>query len=366
MTDRLYVTSPLLPDLGRFKESLDEIWESRWLTNGGRFHREFEKRLAERLGVEYISVFTNGTLPLMAALELTKGDNPGLDEVITTPYSFVATSNVLHWLDLKPVFVDVDRFGNIDPDGIEEAMTERTLAVLAVHVYGNPCQVERIGEIAGRRGARVVYDAAHAFGVEKNGRSILLDGDFSTLSFHATKVFNTLEGGALVCHSEAMKRRIDNFKNFGIEDEVTVSEFGINCKMDEVRAAYGLLNLERVDGAVEWRRQATMAYRSGLAGIDGISFFDDIDGVKHNYSYFPVFVGEGYRLSRDGLYNHLKENGIFARRYFYPLISDFKIYDGCRKFDLANARRLADSVLCLPLYNDISLDDVERVIEVIR
>ena len=358
----IYVTSPLLPDLDEFKKSLDRIWESKWLTNNGSFHQEFEKRLSERLGVEYISVFTNGTLPLMVALKIS-----GVcGEVITTPYSFVATSNVLYWLNLKPVFVDVDEYGNLNPDMIEDAITEKTTAVLAVHVYGNPCQTEKIKEIAEKHNLKVIYDAAHAFGVERNGKSVLLDGDFSTLSFHATKVFNTIEGGALVCHSEETKKRIDNFKNFGIEDEVTVSEFGINCKMDEVRAAYGLLNLENVDGAIELRRRVVERYREGLGGIDGISFFGDIDGVKYNYSYFPVFVGEGYRLSRDGLYERLRENGIFARRYFYPLISDFKIYDGYRKFGLANARRLASSVLCLPLYNDLNLKEVERVIDLIR
>ena len=358
----LFVTSPLLPDLDEFKKSLDEIWQSKWLTNNGKFHVEFEKRLAEFLGIKYISVFTNGTLPLMVAMKAL--DLEG--EVITTPYSFIATSNSLVWMNLKPVFVDVDEYGNIDPDKIEEAITDDTSAILGVHVYGNPCQTERIKKIADDYHLKVIYDAAHAFNVKKNGKSILLDGDMSTLSFHATKVFNTLEGGALICHSAEMKAKVDSLKNFGIEDEVTVSDFGINGKMDEIRAAFGILNLQKVNEAIEHRRSIANTYRKNLSGIRGIRFFNDIESVESNYSYFPVFIDENYKMPRDDLYERLKQDGILSRRYFYPLITDFKQYGEFTAFDLSNARRIADTVLCLPIHTDMTIKNAERVVEIIR
>lgn len=358
----LYVTSPLLPDLDEFKGMLDEIWESKYVTNCGSFHARFEAMLAEFLGVEYVSIFTNGTLPLIVAMKAL-----GISgEVITTPYSFVATSNILMLLGLKPVFVDVDEYGNIDPDRIEDAITDRTSAILAVHVYGNPCRVDSLREVADRNNLRLVYDAAHAFGVKRNGRSILLEGDMSSLSFHATKVFNTLEGGALICHSSEMKKRIDCFRNFGIEDETTVTEFGINCKMDEVRCAYGIANLGKVGDAIADRRRIAEFYRDGLRGVDGISFFDDIDGVDHNYSYFPIFVGGNYGMSRDCVCERMKAEGIFARKYFYPLIPDFKAYNGIEAKDFPNARRLSESVLCLPLFAGMTIDEARRVVESIK
>ena len=360
--NNIYVTSPLLPDIEKFKNCIDEICESKFLTNNGKFLQKFEQSLANYLGVEYVSVFTNGTFPLVAALKAF--DIQG--EVITTPYSFIATSNVLKLLGLEPVFVDVDEFGNIDPDKIECAITERTSAVLAVHVYGNPCQTERLENICGKHNLKLIYDAAHAFGVEVNGKSILLEGDMSALSFHATKVFNTLEGGALICHSAEMKRRIDVFRNFGIEDEVHVSDFGINCKMDELRAAWGLLNLEKVDDAIIARKQVAMYYRDALRDVNGISFFDDIAEVRHNHSYFPIFVGNGYGMSRDDLYETLKSHGIFARRYFYPLITDYAIYSDCKREALTNARKLADSVLCLPISHEINEITIKDIVKWIK
>lgn len=281
------VTSPLLPDLDEFHGMLKEIWKSKWITNNGNFHKQLEKELAEYLKVPYLSLFTNGTLPLITALQALHITG----EVITTPYSFVATTHALWWNGIKPVFVDIDlATGNMDPEKIEAAITPRTTAIMPVHVYGKPCNTEAIQEIADKYGLKIIYDAAHAFGVEVNGKSLLNAGDMSTLSFHATKVYNTIEGGALVMHDEKMKKRIDYLKNFGFADEITVVGPGINSKMDEIRAAYGLLNLRQVDAAIEARHQVAVKYREELRNVEGISFFDDMAGVKHNYSYFPIFV----------------------------------------------------------------------------
>lgn len=281
------VTSPLLPDLDEFHGMLKEIWKSKWITNNGNFHKQLENELAEYLKVPYLSLFTNGTLPLITALQALHITG----EVITTPYSFVATTHALWWNGIKPVFVDIDlATGNMDPEKIEAAITPRTTAIMPVHVYGKPCNTEAIQEIADKYGLKIIYDAAHAFGVEVNGKSLLNAGDMSTLSFHATKVYNTIEGGALVMHDEKMKKRIDYLKNFGFADEITVVGPGINSKMDEIRAAYGLLNLRQVDAAIEARHQVAVKYREELRNVEGISFFDDMAGVKHNYSYFPIFV----------------------------------------------------------------------------
>lgn len=368
MNDKpITVTSPLLPPLEEFIPYLQEIWDSKWITNGGKMHRQLEKELAEYLGVEYISLFTNGTLPLITALQaldIREG------EVITTPYSFVATTHAIWWNGLKPVFVDVDpKTGNLDPDKIEAAITPNTKAILPVHVYGNPCDVDRIQEIADKYGLKVIYDAAHAFGVQLNGNSILKHGDISTLSFHATKTYTTIEGGALVCHSAEMKQKIDHLKNFGFEDETVVVGPGINSKMDEVRAAFGLLNLKHVDNAIEKRRFVVKQYREALRQVDGISFFDDILGVKHNYSYFPIFIdAERYGMTRDELYLKMKENNILGRRYFYPLISEFnpyKAYPSAFPENLPNAKKMADAVICLPLHPSLSEEEVTRVLNII-
>ena len=363
---KITVTSPLLPDLDEFQVLLKEIWESKWVTNNGTFHRQLENELAVYLKVPYISLFTNGTLPLLTALQALKITG----EVITTPYSFVATTHSIWWNGCKPVFVDVDpATGNIDPDKIEAAITPKTTAIMPVHVYGNPCDTERIRKIADTYGLKVIYDAAHAFGVEAGGKSVLEAGDMSTLSFHATKVFNTLEGGALVMHDEKMKERVDYLKNFGFAGETEVVAPGINSKVDEVRSAYGILNLRQVDAAIEARRKASVAYRQALADVEGISYFEDMPGVRHNYSYFPIFVdAERYGMTRDELYFKMKERNILGRRYFYPLISTFSTYSGLessRTENLPNATRMADSVICLPLHHELDSSDIERVIATI-
>ena len=362
------VTAPLLPDLEQFHGLLKEIWESKWITNNGSFHKQLEKELAAYLKVPYISLFTNGTLPLITALQALRITG----EVITTPYSFVATTHSLWWNGIKPVFVDIDPATcNLDPARIEAAITPRTTAIMPVHCYGKPCDTEGIQAVADKYGLKVIYDAAHAFGVEVNGTSLLNAGDMSTLSFHATKVYNTIEGGALVVHDEQTKKRIDYLKNFGFANETTVVAPGINSKMDEMRSAYGLLNLKLVDAAIEARRRVAVRYREALRNVPGITFFDDMPGVRHNYSYFPVFVdAEQYGMTRDELYFKMREQNVWGRRYFYPLISTFSTYRGLEsaaKENLPVATRIADQVICLPMHHELSEEDVERVInEIIK
>lgn len=362
--DIITVTSPLLPNLDEFTDSLKEIWESKWITNNGQFHQKLEAALAEYLKVPYISLFTNGTLPLLTALQALRITG----EVITTPYSFVATTHALWWNGIKPVFVDIDpSTGNIDPQKIEAAITPRTTAILPVHVYGKPCDTEAIQAIADKYGLKVIYDAAHAFGVEVNGESLLNAGDMSTLSFHATKVFNTIEGGAMVMHDEKTKQRIDYLKNFGFANEIEVVGPGINSKMDEVRSAYGLLNLKQVDAAIAARQKVAVAYRKALRNVDGISFWDDMPGVRHNYSYFPIFIdAEKYGMTRDELYMKMKDQGVWSRRYFYPLISEFSTYRGLessRPENLPNAHRMADTVICLPMHHALEENEIDRILE---
>jgi len=357
------VTSPLLPSLEEFMPYLQDIWDRKWLTNNGHYHKELEKALCEYLKVPYISLFTNGTLPLMCALQALRITG----EVITTPYSFVATTHSLWWNGIKPVFVDIDPVtGNIDPDKIEAAITPRTTAIMPVHVYGNPCDTQRIQEIADKYGLKVIYDAAHAFGVEVNGESVLNAGDMSTLSFHATKVYNTIEGGALICHDEQTKKRIDYLKNFGFAGETTVIAPGINGKMDEVRAAYGLLNLKQVDAAIEARHQVAVRYRESLRDVKGIRVMEDIPGVRHNYAYFPIFIdAEEYGMTRDELYFKMKEQDVLGRRYFYPLISEFSTYRGlesARPGNLPVAHHFADCVICLPMYAGLTNEEVDRIL----
>ena len=360
---QITVTSPLLPELDDFIPYLKDIWERKWLTNNGHYHQLLEKALAEYLKVPYVSLFTNGTLPLLTALQALRVTG----EVITTPYSFVATTHSLWWNGIKPVFVDIDpETCNIDPEKIEAAITPKTTAIMPVHVYGKPCSTERIQTIADKYGLKVIYDAAHAFGVEVNGRSVLEAGDMSTLSFHATKVYNTVEGGALICHDEQTKQRIDYLKNFGFAGETTVIAPGINGKMDEVRAAFGLLNLKQVDAAIEARWQVAVRYRKSLRSVKGIRVMEDMPGVRHNYSYFPIFVdAEQYGMTRDELYAKMKGRNILGRRYFYPLISEFSTYRGLessRVENLPGAHRVADSVICLPMYAGLTEGDVERIL----
>ena len=361
------VTSPLLPSLDDFLPYMQDIWDRKWLTNNGYYHQELEKSLCEYLKVPYISLFTNGTLPLICALQALRITG----EVITTPYSFVATTHSLWWNGIKPVFVDIDPVTcNIDPDKIEAAITPKTTAIMAVHVYGKPCDTERIQAIADKYGLKVIYDAAHAFGVEVNGKSILEAGDISTLSFHATKVYNTIEGGALVCHDENTKKRIDYLKNFGFAGETTIIAPGINGKMDEVRAAYGLLNLKQVSAAIESRHQVAVRYREALREISGIHVMEDMPGVRHNYSYFPIFVdAERYGMSRDELYFKMKESNVLGRRYFYPLISEFSTYRGLESAKLEYlpvAHKVADSVICLPMHHALSPDDMNLILSIIK
>jgi dTDP-4-amino-4,6-dideoxygalactose transaminase len=363
MSKQITVTTPLLPDLDDFSEMLKEVWASRWITNNGQFHQRLESALCEYLKVPYISLFTNGTLPLLTALQALRISG----EVITTPYSFVATTHSIWWNGIKPVFVDIDPTNcGMDPDCIEAAITPRTTAIMPVHCYGKPCDIIRIQQIADKYGLKVIYDAAHAFGVEVNGKSILEYGDLSTLSFHATKVFTTIEGGAMIMHDKATKERIDYLKNFGFESETEVIAPGINSKMDEVRAVYGLLNLRQVDAAIDARHKVAIKYRSALKNVKGIRYFNDMPGVKHNYSYFPIFVNaDEYGMTRDELYDTMRKNGIFGRRYFYPLISTFSTYRGLPSAspdNLPNATRVANEVICLPMHHQLSDNDVNRIL----
>lgn len=363
MNDIITVTSPLIPPLEEFTSYLEDIWRRKWLTNNGHYHQELEKALCEYLKVPYISLFTNGTLPLICALQAMRITG----EVITTPYSFVATTHALWWNGIKSVFVDIDpKTGNIDPEKIEAAITPKTTAIMPVHVYGQPCKIKRIQEIADTYGLKIIYDAAHAFGVQENKQSIINAGDMATLSFHATKVYSTIEGGALICHDEQTKQRIDYIKNFGFANETTVVAPGINGKMDEVRAAYGLLSLKYVDQAIEKRCRVAKRYREALKGVSGIYCFDEISNVKYNYSYFPIFVKEKeYGISRDVLYEKMKSVGVYGRRYFYPLISTFSTYRGLEsasRSNLPEAYKMADEVICLPMHHELSEEDIEMVI----
>lgn len=364
--DIITVTSPLLPPLDELNKYLEDIWKSKWITNNGDYHQKLEAALCDYLKVPYISLFTNGTLPLITALQALRITG----EVITTPYSFVATTHSLWWNGIKPVFVDIDpNTGNLDPDRVESAITPQTTAIMPVHVYGRPCRTKEIQDIADKYGLKIIYDAAHAFGVEVDGKSILTEGDISTLSFHATKVYNTIEGGALVMHDEKMKQRIDYLKNFGFANETEVVAPGINSKMDEIRSAYGLVNLKLIDKAIEKRHQVAIQYREALKDVPGISIWYDLPNTRHNYSYFPIFVDEkNYGMSRDELYFKMRDHQIWGRRYFYPLISTFSTYrglDSARPENLPNAHRMADSVICLPMHHELTSDDIQRVLNVI-
>ena len=371
----IYVTSPLLPSLEDFTFLLKEIWESKMLTNNGNFHQKLEEvylDARQRLPIYkqhrmILFVSTNGTLPLITALQAMRITG----EVITTPFSFVATTHSLWWNGIKPVFVDIEpETCNLDPSKIEAAITPKTTAIMPVHVYGKPCKTKEIQEIANKYGLKVIYDAAHAFGVEINGESILNFGDMATLSFHATKVYNTLEGGALVVHDEQTKKRIDYLKNFGFASETEVVAPGINSKVDEVRAAYGLLNLKQVDHAINSRRKVAIRYRDELQGVKGITFFNDIPGVRHNYSYFPIFINaEEYGMTRDELYFKMKEHNVFGRRYFYPLISTFSTYrglDSANPDNLPIATQMSNNVICLPMHHALSENEVEYILQIIK
>ncbi|GAB0148083.1 MULTISPECIES: DegT/DnrJ/EryC1/StrS family aminotransferase [Marichromatium] len=362
----LYVTQPALPPLREFMPYLEQIWDARMLTNAGPFHARFEAALGEYLGVEHLALFANGTLALITALQALRITG----EVITTPYSFVATAHSLLWNGIKPVFVDVDPVTlNLDPARIEAAITPQTTAILAVHVYGHPCDLDAIERIADTYNLRVIYDAAHAFGARVGGRSLVDHGDLSVLSFHATKVFNTFEGGAIICPDARTKQRIDRLKNFGFVDEVTVVAPGINGKMNEFCAALGLLQLEHVDAALARRAELARIYRAAIDEIPGLRCHPDPVPEGANHAYFPIMVESAYPIDRDALYQRFKARDIHARRYFYPLISAFPMYRGLPSAQpdlLPNAVRAAEQVLCLPLYPDLEAEDQARVIAVLR
>lgn len=360
------VTQPCLPPIHEYVEYLQNIWDNKRLTNNGPLHQELESQLAVYLGVPYISLFSNGTLALISALQALNIEG----EVITTPFSFVATTHALWWNKIKPVFVDIEpEFLNMDVSKIEAAITKETKAILPVHVYGNPCNTKEIKEIAEKYGLYVIYDAAHAFGVKVNGQSVLNFGDLSVLSFHATKVFSTIEGGAVISHSEHMKRHIDNLKNFGFRGEVNIEEPGINAKMNEFQAAYGLLQLKYIDGHIYRRKEISALYRKLLHNVQGISYMNESENIQYSYTYFPVLINrEVFGKSRDEVYEVLKMHNIFTRRYFYPLISNLEPYktlpSACFE-NLPNANDLAEKILCLPLFVELTDEDVFNICDIL-
>jgi dTDP-4-amino-4,6-dideoxygalactose transaminase len=366
MGDKIFVTSPLLPPLEEFMPYLQKIWQNRILTNGGEFHQELEEALARYLGVKHVCLFANGTLALLTALQALRVTG----EVITTPYSFVATSHTLLWNGLTPVFADIDPHTfNIDPERIEELITPQTTAIMPVHCYGIPCDVDKIQQLADIYGLKVIYDAAHAFGVRQNDSSILNHGDLSVLSFHATKVFNTFEGGAIICHDSRTKQRIDYLKNFGFAGETRVVAPGINAKMNEMEAAFGLLQLQYIDNALLARADISQRYSEAFKDTPGVTFFDAADRFEWNHAYYPILIDSTYPLSRDALYEALKAENVYSRRYFYPLISSFAMYNhlpSAASHRLPVASRLAEQILCLPIYPDLKIEDQLRVIDIVR
>ena len=359
----IYVTQPVLPEFAEFIPYLEQIWNNKILTNCGPLHQQLEKELCEYLGVDYISLFNNGTIALVTALQAL-----GLEqgEVITTPYTFVATAHSIVWNKLTPVFVDIDpRTSNIDPQKVEHAITDKTVAILPVHCYGIPCDVDSLQKIADKNNLKLIYDAAHAFGVKHQGQSLLNYGDLSVISFHATKVFNTFEGGAIVCHTAEMKQRIDQLKNFGIVNENTIDDISLNGKLSEVHAALGLLQLKTIDQTLLARKKLDALYREFLKGVDGLHIIERQASDVDNYSYFPIVISSPYALSRDKLFEKLKEHNIFARKYFYPLMTELSVYN---KFasNTPNAKELSEQVLCLPMYPTLANEEIQQIINVIK
>lgn len=362
-----YVTKPFLPPLEEFMPYLDQIWESRILSNGGEFHQLFEKRLCQSLGVNHISLLNNGTMALLLALKSLEIENA---DVITTPYSFVATSNSLLWTNNTPVFADIEKNSpNIDPVKIEPLITEKTKAILAVHCYGFPCRTHSLQKLASRYGLKIIYDAAHAFGVNTKTGSLLNEGDLSILSFHATKVFNTFEGGAIVCHNSELKSKIDRLKNFGYMDELHIAESGINAKMNEVSAAMGLLQLQYFDSVLQKRSIIDKFYRKNLDSVTGITCLENPLAHRSNFAYFPILVEDSFSMSRDLLHEKLKSHGVYARRYFFPLISDFIPYrhlPSAQKDHLPYATKMAQKVLCLPIFPEMPLETAQIIVDTIQ
>ena len=367
MKEKIFVTKPFLPTIEEYIPYLKDIWESGQLTNNGPYHRKLEAELCSYLGVKHISVFGNGTIALMVAIKALNLTG----EIITTPYSFVASSHAIAWNNIKPVFVDVDSDDcNINYQEVKRAITDKTSAILPVHVYGNPCNDKEISKIARSRNLKVIYDAAHAFNVKQNSKSILNWGDLSVLSFHSTKVFNTFEGGAIVCHSASMKRRIDDLKNFGFQSEIAVQGIGINGKMNELQAAMGLLQLSHFDIAKNKRKYLAELYRQKLSGITGLRVLNEAEGVDYNYGYFPVFIAEqNFGKSRDQVYYHLQENNIYGRRYFFPLINEYSEYALGAKSAVEScpsAYKISREVICLPLYTELEERDVVRIVDTLQ
>jgi dTDP-4-amino-4,6-dideoxygalactose transaminase len=366
MTKSIFVTKPFLPPLEDFTPYLQQIWNNGILTNCGPFHEELERQLADYLGVSHISLFNNGTIALVTALQILAGEG----EVITTPFSFVATAHAVLWNRQTPVFADIEPDSlNLDPDRVEAAITPRTTAIMPVHCYGNPARVEAFADIATRHGLKLIYDAAHAFGVQDASGSILNHGDLSTLSLHATKVFNTFEGGAIVSHSAKMKDRIDKLKNFGHDGETSVVATGINGKMSEINCAFGLLQLKYIDKVIQRRGEITQTYRTAIDSIEGLDYLaSELGGVRPNFSYFPVLVRSSYHRTRDELYDHMKANGVHPRRYFYPLITAHEMYRDLPSAAVENlpiAQTMADQILCLPIYPDLDQGAVARVLDLL-
>ncbi|MFW1883975.1 MULTISPECIES: DegT/DnrJ/EryC1/StrS family aminotransferase [Acinetobacter calcoaceticus/baumannii complex] len=363
MKEPIYVTQPVLPALDDFIPYLEQIWKNKVLTNCGPLHQQLEKELCDYLGVPFISLFNNGTIALvtaMQALNLTEG------EVITTPYTFIATAHSIVWNKLTPVFVDIDPItSNIDPQKVKQAITEKTVAIMPVHCYGIACDVEQLQDIADHHHLKLIYDAAHAFGVKYRGQSLLNYGDLSVISFHATKVFNTFEGGAVICHSAEMKQRIDCLKNFGIVNETTIEDFGLNGKLSEVHAALGLLQLKTIDQTLQARKQIDLQYRDLLAHVEGIHCIQRTETEIDNYSYFPIVISQPYPLTRDELFEKLKEHQIFARKYFYPIMTDFEIYQQYQSAT-PQAHLLSQKVLCLPMYPTLTIEEAQSIVNVIK
>jgi dTDP-4-amino-4,6-dideoxygalactose transaminase len=362
--DKTFVTQPSLPPLEEFIPYLEKIWGNKILTNNGEFHQLLELELAKFLGVKYISLFSNGTLALICALQAMRIKG----EVITTPFTFVATSHSLFWNNIKPVFCDIKKEdGNIDEKQIEKLITPETTAILPVHVYGSPCNLKEIERIANIHGLKVIYDAAHAFNVKQNGESILNFGDLSILSFHATKIFNTFEGGAIISHDIKMKERIDYLKNFGFENETSVITHGINAKMNEFQAAFGVLQLNHINNYINLSKNIHDYYRLTISKINGISLFENKTNVTYNYSYFPILIDENYPLTRDELYEKFKINNIYVRRYFYPLITEFAPYKDIKYLNsLPVANNIANKILCIPIFPHLEKNIQEKIIDILN
>ncbi|MDA8671633.1 DegT/DnrJ/EryC1/StrS family aminotransferase [Gammaproteobacteria bacterium] len=357
----LYVTQPSLPDLSRLTPLLENIWKTRVLSNKGPYHDQLEEALCKYLDVPYISLVSNGTLGLIIALKALNISG----NVITTPYTFAATAHSIMWNNLQPLFVDIDRDTlNLDPTLLEQAITPETTAIMPVHVYGNPCADEEISRIANKYGLKVIYDSSHAFGVKCASHNIFEFGDLSVLSFHATKVFNTFEGGAIICRSKEMKEHIDQLKNFGFTNEISVEQIGINGKMNEFSAAIGLLQLENVDADIEKRKSIDATYRKILRSVEGVKCFEYTEGTEANYSYFPIFINSNFLISRDELYHKLKDLNIFSRRYFYPIITElnaYKTHPVLSRNKLSEAYTAAECVLCLPIFSEMTNSDAKKV-----